>query len=108
MSDLSLTSAGRLPFVSHDDAKRLRSAATQFEAAFIQELFKPLAENPIDDEPIFGGDSATSKFKSLYHQGLSEQAAGGLGIADLVFQELSIRSGLPHVAKATAIKGTTP
>jgi len=105
MSDLALTSAGRLPLASRDEVKRLRAAATQFEAAFLQELFKPMAENTIDDQPIFGGDSATAKFKDLYYQGLSEQAAGGLGIADLVFQELSVRSGLPS---GSARKGTTP
>ncbi len=108
MSDLSLTSAGRLPSVSLDDPKRLRAAAIQFEAAFLQELFKPLADNPLDDQPLFGGDSATAKFKSLYHQGLSEQAAGGLGIADLVFQELAVRSGLPSAVQGTTPKGTTP
>ena len=102
MSDLSLTAAGRVPLAARDETQRLRAAAIQFEATFIQELFKPLAEGSLDDQPIIGGDPATAKFKGLYHQGLSEQAAGGLGIADLVFRELSVRSGLPNAPKGSA------
>jgi Rod binding domain-containing protein len=95
MSDLALTAAGRLPTVSANDAERLRTAAQQFEATFLQELLRPLSDSPVDDQPLLGGSSAAAQFKSLYHQGLSEQIAGGLGIAELVFHELSIRAGLP-------------
>jgi Rod binding domain-containing protein len=95
MSDLSLTSAGNLRVPATGDQARLHKVAQQFEAAFVQQLMKPLDEQQLDDEPILGGDPATTNFRSLYHQGLSEQASGGLGIAEMVFKELSIRSSLP-------------
>lgn len=107
MSDLSLTAAGRIDPGGNHEPKRLRQAADQFEAAFLQQLLKPLDESTVDDEPLIGGDSATNAYKGLYHRALSEQSAGGLGIADVVFNELSARAGLPkdHHAKHT---GTTP
>jgi Rod binding domain-containing protein len=94
MSDLAITSDGSLGAPGGNDTARLKRAAAQFEAAFLELLFKDLEERPIDDEPLLGGDSATSQFKGLHHRGLSERAAGGLGIADLVFKELSVRAGL--------------
>ena len=107
MSDLSLTAAGSLGANGTGDVARLHKAAKQFEATFLQQLFQPMDENSIDDEPILGGDSATSQFKSLYHRGLSEQAAGGIGIADMVFKELAAQAGLPKAA-ADHPKGTMP
>lgn len=104
MSDLALTSVGNLRAVTGDQ-ERLRKAAQQFEAAFLQKLLQPLDEQQVDEDPILGGSSAEKNFRSLYHQGLSEQVAGGLGIAEVVFKELSIRSGLPRTGPAT---GTTP
>jgi Rod binding domain-containing protein len=104
MSDLSLTAAGRLNGTG--DIERLRKAAAQFESTFIQTLFQQMEESTIDDDPIFGGDSATKQFKSLYHNGLSEQAAGGVGIANMVFKELSIRAGLPGADRPAT--GHTP
>ena len=86
----------------------MHKAATQFEAAFLQQLFQQMEDNPIDDEPIFGGDSATNQFKSLYHQGLSEQAAGSLGVSEMVFKELSARAGLPKTADGHPTTGTKP
>jgi len=113
MSDLSLTSAGNLRVPAIGDQAGLHKVAQQFEAAFVQQLMKPLDDHHLDDDPILGGDSATTNFRSLYHQGLSEQAAGGLGIAEMVFKELSIRSGLPTApggaaTHSTPSKGTTP
>ncbi len=94
MSDLALTHSGGLRAGGSDQVARLQKAAAQFEATFLQQILKPLDEQSIDDEPILGGDSATVQFKGLYHRGLSEQSAGSLGIADLVFKELSARAGL--------------
>ena len=104
MSDLSLTRVGQV-HVGNGDHERLRKAAQQFEGAFLQKLLQPLAEQQVDEDPLLGGSSAEKTFRSLYHQGLSEQVAGGLGIAEVVFKELSIRSGLPPADNAT---GTTP
>ena len=108
MSDLSLTAAGNLRAPATADHERLHKVAQQFEAAFVQQLMKPLEDQQLDDEPILGGDPASKNFRSLYHQGLSEQSAGGLGIAEMVFKELSIRSGLPTALGNTATKGNAP
>lgn len=42
MSDLSLTSAGNLRVPTTGDQARLHKVAQQFEAAFVQQLMKPL------------------------------------------------------------------
>jgi peptidoglycan hydrolase FlgJ len=94
MSDLSLTAAGRIDSRS-TEPRRLRQAADQFEASFLQQILKPLEEATVDEQPLIGGDSATNAYKGLYHRALTEQSAGGLGIADVVFNELSARAGLP-------------
>ena len=104
MSDLSVTAIGNLHNAS-GESERLRKAAEQFEATFLQKLLQPLADNQVDEDPLFGGTSAEKTFRSLYHQGLSEQVAGGLGIAEVVFKELSIRSALPTAKDST---GTQP
>lgn len=104
MSDLALTRLGSLG-AANGEQERLRKAAQQFEATFLQKLLQPLAEQQVDDEPLLGGSSAERNFRSLYHQGLSEQSAGGLGLAEVVFKELSVRSGLPP---ADQTQGTTP
>jgi Rod binding domain-containing protein len=93
MSDLALTRVGSLRAAGEHD--QLRKAAQQFEAIFLQKLLQPLADHQVDDEPLVGGSSAERTFRGLHHQGLSEQVAGGLGIADAVFRELSVRSTLP-------------
>ena len=105
MSDLSLTQIGNL-HGGAGERERLRKAAQQFEGTFLQKLLQPLAESQVDEEPLLGGSSAEKTFRSLYHQGLSEQVAGGLGLAEVVFKELSVRSGLPPADTVT--KGTTP
>jgi Rod binding domain-containing protein len=98
MSDLSVTSEGRLPSINQDDKSRLKQAAKQFEASFIDLLFKDLERRTIDDEPILGGDNATEQFTGLLHRGLSERSAGGLGIADMVMREMATRNNIqsPH------------
>jgi Rod binding domain-containing protein len=71
MSDLSLTAAGRIDPGSNQP-RRLRQAADQFEASFLQQLLKPLEDSTVDEEPLLGGDSATNAYKGLYHRALSE------------------------------------
>lgn len=86
------------------DAK-LRQVAKQFEAIFLQELFKGL-EKPPDAEPgLFDDSQASRTFDQLHHQALSEQAAGGMGIADLLY-----RSMLGKSAQKTggAVAGQSP
>lgn len=103
-NDLSLTSAGSLPDIHADPSTRLRKAATQFEAAFVQMLFQTMDEQKIDEDPLIGGDSASNQFKDLYHTGLGERAAGHLGIADMVFRELSAQAGIAPLKPAVGKK----
>jgi Rod binding domain-containing protein len=106
MSDLSITESGRIPTINAGISERLGHAARQFEAAFIDLLMKDLERQPIDEEPMLGNDPATQQFKSLFYRGISEQSAGGLGIADIVMRELSARAGITHPAHKNA--GETP
>lgn len=94
MSDLPLTIPGALPGPDGDQRERLKKAANQFEVEFVRLLFKELERKPIDDEPLLGEDPGSQQFTQLFHDGLGERAAGGLGIADLVFRELSAKAGL--------------
>ncbi len=94
MSDLTLKFDVGLPGLGGDQRERLKKAATQFEVEFVRLLFKDLEQSPIDDEPLLGADPGSKQFTQLYHDSLGERAAGGLGIADLVFHELSARAGI--------------
>ena len=104
--DLSITSDGRLPGAQGgDQAQRLKRVATQFETAFVQLIFKDMDNHVLDEEPLLGGGSASEQFNQLYHSGLSERAAGHLGIADMLVHELSARAGVkPGKATATEVK----
>lgn len=97
MSDIALPSIAGLsgPLGDQRDQRELlKKAATQFEAQFVRLLFQDLERTPIDEEPLLGDDPGSKQFTQLYHEDLGEKAAGGLGIADMVFRELSARAGL--------------
>jgi len=66
---------------------RIREAANEFEAVFLQQMLSAMREGVSEDSPLGGPDSA---FGSLL---LSEQAklisrAGGIGVADHILAEL--------------------
>jgi Rod binding domain-containing protein len=90
MTDLSITSSGRLPGVGGDPQERLKRAATQFEQVFVGMLLK---REPLDDHPMIDGDSASQQFRDLRDMALSEKAAGSLGIAALLERELAVGKG---------------
>lgn len=76
------------PGAGADDAK-LHQVAKQFEALFLRELFKGLEKSPEEaQESLFGGSQASQTFDEMHHQALADQAAGGLGIAAMVYQQL--------------------
>lgn len=89
MSDLALTAAGRLHAAPPE--RRLAQAARAFEAQFVARLLAPLAERGEDEEELLGGDGAGDQWRALFVQGLSEQAAGRLGVAELVERTLAAR-----------------
>jgi Rod binding domain-containing protein len=73
------------------DAK-LKQVARQFEGIFLQELFKGLEKEP-EEGDLLGDSQASQTFSQLHHQALSDQAAGGMGIADLLYRDLLAKKG---------------
>ena len=72
---------------------KLKKVAQQFEGIFLQELFKGLEHEP-EEGDLLGDSQASQMFNQLHHQALSEKAAGGMGIADLMYQELAVKAGI--------------
>ena len=76
------------------DDPKLKQVAKQFEAIFLNELFKGLQKPPNDgEESLLGVSQASQTFNQLHHQALSDQAAGGIGIADLLYRKLVAGGG---------------
>ena len=90
MTDLALTSAGHLSDAKAPVEARLRQAAKGFEGVFLRELFKGL-ENEEEGGGLTEDSAASQQYRQLFHGALSEQAAGGMGIADMVYKELAGR-----------------
>jgi Rod binding domain-containing protein len=98
--DLAITPTGALPSTAPAD-QRLKQAAAQFEGYFLGEILK-FAEPEPGEEGLMDGDGASTTYRQLYHGALAEQAAGSLGIADLLMQELSTRTQIDK----NLVKGT--
>ena len=94
-TDLAITSDGRLGGPGDDQQARLRHAAGQFEAAFVQLLFQTQEQAEDEDPPLLGGGAADQQFKELFRSGLSERAAGHLGISDLLVRQLGSQRATP-------------
>jgi Rod binding domain-containing protein len=105
MPDLSITSEGRLPGLHADPRQRLEQACRQFEQAFLTILMK---REDLDDDPLLDGDPATRQYKDLLNSGLSEKAAGSLGIADLLMRELGTRAQVTGTGSALKPGGGLP
>jgi Rod binding domain-containing protein len=105
MSDLALTSEGRIAPQGSDPALRLKQASKQFEQVFVGLLMK---REPLDDEPFIDGDAASQQFKELRDSALSEKAAGHLGIADILLRELGARTAATGTAHASPTGGAKP
>ena len=86
---MRITGAGSGERGAGADDPKLKQVAKQFEAIFLNELFKGLEKPPGDGEESLLGDSQASQtFHQLHHQALSDQAAGGIGIADILYRKL--------------------
>ena len=97
----SVNGVGGITGGAHQPPDKLKQVARQFEAIFLQELFKGL-EKPPDEEDLYGNSQASQTFDQMHHQALSEQAAGGIGIADMLYRDLLARQGSkPPVAPET-------
>lgn len=69
--------------------KRIDAAAQEFESVFLGEMIKPMFENrEVDD--LFGGGKGEEMFQDILVQeyGKKMSAAGGIGIASFVRDEL--------------------
>lgn len=100
MADLAVTRAGALN--ASDPVERLRQAADGFESFFVRELLRsaegtgPLAA---EREGLLSDSKALQQYRSLLYDGLAEEAAGGLGIADVIVNSM-LASGAVRPAPA--------
>lgn len=86
----ALDSGRAAPAVSGTlDMKHARRIAEDFEAFFLGQMLKPMFEGTEVEEP-FGGGVAEEMWRSLQveEMGKSFARAGGVGIADMVVQEM--------------------
>ncbi len=84
---MNVTSVQPLPGDTPEHAK-LKKVAKQFEGIFLQELFKGLEKEPGEGDELLGDSQASQTFSQLHHQALSDEAAGGMGIADILYHNL--------------------
>ena len=91
MVDLALTAAGRLGSSAVPEKERIHQVAKGLEASFLQELFKTMENEAPDgeDEAVLGNSNESKQFQSLLHGALSEQSAGGMGIAAMIEKSLN-------------------
>lgn len=104
MPDLAISETGRLPGPATDRRQALRRAAEQWEAVFLQQFLRQAHDAPLlggDDEPLMDGGPASKTWKGLLDDSLAERAAGGMGIADMVYRELAVKAGLDRPARPT-------
>jgi Rod binding domain-containing protein len=87
MPDLAITAAGRTDHA--DREQRLRQAATQFEAYFMREILA--RSRDAAQTGIIAESPAERQFRELLHAGLAENAAGGLGLADMIVQQTMMK-----------------
>ncbi|HVA12263.1 MAG TPA: rod-binding protein [Stellaceae bacterium] len=74
---------------SHLDAAGAKKAGTDFEAFFLSQAFESMFSG-VDTDPMFGGGSGESIYRSLMIQQYSKVAAqsGSIGIGAAVTREI--------------------
>ncbi len=105
MTDLSLTNVGNLNQSNLTNAERLKRAAAQFEAQFLNILMKDSKEFFKDEseDALFGESPALGQFKDLLHNALVERSAGGAGIAQMLVDSLDPDGASQPAPAATPI-----
>lgn len=81
-----------------DDDKALKKVAQQFESLFMHELLKNMRKaNAVFEEGSLFSSSESKMFRDMYDQQLSVElgAKNALGIADILYQQLSKQSAYP-------------
>lgn len=75
--------------VPRDDRATLRKVSQDFEAIFLDELFKEMRNSPFGGG-ILGQDHTTKLYQEMYDQAVSREmaASGGLGLGRMIEAEL--------------------
>lgn len=89
MTDFAITQEGRL---GGDRYAQLEQAARGFEEYFLKEILKQAQSQ--EGDQLFGRSPAMKQFEQLLHDGLAERAAGGLGLADRIVEDLAAKARL--------------
>lgn len=84
------TTAAGTNGMSEANQKRLRDACEGFEAMFLAMMYKEM-RNTVPKNELFGDDNAEEIWHSMLDTTLMENAAkaGGVGLADMMYQQLS-------------------
>lgn len=82
------TSQAKAPAKGKDPV-RLKQAAQEFEAIFIQQMFKEMRKT-VPHEGLIDSDNASDTYNQLQDMEAARIAArqGGIGLADLMMQQL--------------------
>jgi Rod binding domain-containing protein len=85
----ALGAAKTAPAVSNINMRKARETAEDFEAFFLSQMLQPMFTD-IDAEEPFGGGQAEEMWRTLQvdEMGKSFARQGGIGIADMVLQEM--------------------
>ncbi|MDA3961405.1 MAG: hypothetical protein PF961_11490 [Planctomycetota bacterium] len=92
--ELNITRAGHVD--QSDPHARLRKAAEGFEEFFIKQMLKHSRGGLFDtkQDGLFVS-SAMTPFEQLQHDAIAENAAGGLGVAEMLIRHLTAKGALP-------------
>lgn len=81
---------------------RLRRACEDFEAIFVNEMMKSMRAT-VPDGGLLPKKLSQEVFEGMFDAEISHQASGGLGVADLLYQEFC--RALPDGAKGEGVPG---
>lgn len=78
------------------DADQLRKASQQFEAFFINEIFKTMRKSSDWGESLIEKSHARKNFESMHDEKLADEISSGqgIGISDMIFKQMSKRYGI--------------
>ncbi|MEL7310344.1 MAG: glucosaminidase domain-containing protein [Pseudomonadota bacterium] len=91
---------------SNEDAA-LREVAEQFEALFMQQMLKSMRDASFGD-PMFPDTGAHGLYRDLLDQQLATDSTqrGGLGLADMIVQQMRLRAASPVPEPVSASPAT--
>ena len=91
----------KLDAKTDDQAAQLRKVAEDFEAVFLYQMMKQM-RNSIHKEDMFHGGAGEDIFTEMLDEEFSKRMAsrGSVGIADMLFRQLSRQYGIGEPADA--------